>query len=336
MIDSNRIRASLCGTCLDSLTEIWINRVNQIFVQQPHGDWTKWLTAIRDLPNIQVDKVDLNCSHITVQSDAKVERDVLAELKQNLMLLHPWRKGPFNLFGLTINSEWRSDMKWSRIKDSISSLDGRLVLDVGCGNGYYLWRMLGAGARIAMGIDPTQLFLAQFEAIARYVNVPNAFILPIKSEDLVVPGMLGVQSGFDTVFSMGIYYHRREPIDHLRELFRILRPGGELVLETLIIEGQEDRELIPHERYAQMRNVWSLPTVIRLENMLRESGFENVKLVNKSKTTSHEQRTTNWMTFDSLADFLDPENSDKTVEGYQAPVRACMIAKRPMGGLQYN
>lgn len=336
MIDSNRIRTTLCGTCLHSLTDIWINRSNQILVQRAHGDWAKWLAAIRDLPDIQVDKVDLDCSHITAQSDAKVDRDVLSQLKQNLMTLHPWRKGPFDLFGLAIDSEWRSDMKWNRIKDSISPLDGRLVLDVGCGNGYYLWRMLGAGARMAMGIDPTQLFLAQFEAIARYVNVPNAFILPVKSEDLAVPDMLVEQSGFDTVFSMGIYYHRREPIVHLRELFIMLRPGGELVLETLIVEGQEDRELVPQERYAQMRNVWSLPTITRLGNMLRESGFENINLVSKCKTTSQEQRTTNWMTFDSLTDFLDPEDSDKTVEGYQAPVRACMIARRPVGGLHYN
>ena len=119
---------------------------------------------------------------------------------------------------------------------------------------------------------------------------------------------------------------------HLNELFRYLKPGGELVLETLIIEGDRDTELVPVSRYAQMRNVWTLPTVVRLENMLCEAGFENIQLANKTKTTTLEQRGTRWMRFDSLSNFLDPDDHDLTVEGYQAPLRACMIAKRPSTG----
>ena len=285
------------------------------------------------LPTIDTRHIELDRRHITTKSANPVDTITLRKLESGLMALHPWRKGPFNLFGLEIDSEWRSDMKWDRIKQWISPLEGREVLDVGCGNGYYLFRMLGAGAKLAMGIDPTQLFIAQFAAISRYLPVPGTFILPMKSEDLLATWGIDDGGGFDTVFSMGILYHRRTPISHLNELFTFLKPGGELVLETLIIEGDKDTELVPESRYAQMRNVWSLPTVARLENMLNRAGFEKIQLATKTKTTPLEQRRTCWMYFDSLSDFLDPDDPGLTVEGYQAPLRACMIARRPVKGL---
>nr|WP_169730591.1 DUF1698 domain-containing protein [Carnimonas nigrificans] len=41
-----------------------------------------------------------------------------------------------------------------------------------------------------------------------------------------------------------------------------------------------------------------------------------------------EQRSTEWMTFQSLKDFLDPEDQHKTIEGYPAPRRALLVATR--------
>ena len=55
---------------------------------------------------------------------------------------------------------------------------------------------------------------------------------------------------------MGVLYHRRSPIDHLLELKGCLQTGGELVLETLVIDGGLGEVLVPENRYAKMRNVW--------------------------------------------------------------------------------
>ncbi len=46
-------------------------------------------------------------------------------------------------------------------------------------------------------------------------------------------------------------------------------------------------------------------------------------------TTTEEQRRTEWMVTESLADFLDPNDRSKTVEGYPAPQRAVLIARKP-------
>ena len=132
---------------------------------------------------------------------------------------------------------------------------------------------------------------------------------------------------FDTVFSMGILYHRKSPIDHLIELKDLLNDGGELVLDTLVVEGDEGHCLMPHGRYAKMRNVWFIPSTEMLLLWLRRTGFKNPRLVNLNRTSLQEQQRTDWMDWESLEDFLNPTDSNRTVEGYPAPLRATLVAE---------
>ncbi len=200
----------------------------------------------------------------------------------------------------------------------------RSVLDVGCGNGYHMWRMLGEGARLTVGIDPSHLFLIQFEAIRKLMgDDQRAHLLPLGIEQL--PKL----EAFDTVFSMGVLYHRRSPLDHLVQLKDQLVSGGELVLETLVIEGDENAVLVPTSRYAQMRNVYFFPSAKALKVWLELVGFKDVRIVDENVTSVDEQRTTDWMTHNSLPDYLDPNDPSKTVEGYPAPRRAVLVATKP-------
>ena len=247
------------------------------------------------------------------------------QLRTQLEALHPWRKGPFELFGVAVDTEWRSDLKWGRLEQQIEPLKGRTVLDVGCGNGYYALRMMGAGASMVIGVDPNLLFLAQFQAVTQFLQRPvPVHLIPVGLE--AVPQNL---QRFDTAFSMGVLYHRRSPIDHLYSLRGVLRSGGELVLETLVIDGGRGEVLVPEGRYAKMRNVWFIPSVEELILWLERVGFRNVRCLNQSTTTVEEQRSTPWMRFESLSDFLDPQDSSRTIEGDQAPQRALLSAVAP-------
>jgi tRNA (mo5U34)-methyltransferase len=133
---------------------------------------------------------------------------------------------------------------------------------------------------------------------------------------------------FDTTFSMGVLYHRKSPINHLMELKNLLAPKGELVLETLIIDGDENQVLVPKGRYAQMRNVWFIPSAKALELWLTKCGFKNVRTVDINQTNLKEQRATPWMHFHSLENYLDPNDINKTIEGYPAPKRVIVIANK--------
>lgn len=285
-----------------------------------NNDIAKWQKAINDFPSISPSVIDLNNSTIKIGTEKDCSNEERNKLRDQLMNLHPWRKGPYNLFGNFIDTEWRSDWKWDRIKDYIAQLKNRDVLDVGCGNGYHCWRILGEEARSVIGIDPFLLSIFQFEAVKHFLDDKPIWILPYKMEEFPQS-----TNYFDTIFSMGVLYHRRSPFDHLIELRDSLRNGGELILETLVIDGKLGEVLVPEKRYAKMRNVWFIPTTLTLELWLKRVGFKNIRLIDVTKTTTEEQRKSEWMTFESLPDFLNPQNPNLTVEGYPAPKRAVII-----------
>ena len=304
----------------------WLNTLPQQLTDwqnAEHGDFERWVKALNKITDIKPDNIDIT-SQVSITNNQPFALGEQKKLESLLRTFHPWRKGPYHVHGLDIETEWRSDWKWDCAFPHISDLKHRSVLDVGCGNGYHMWRMLGAGARLCVGIDPSHLFLIQFEAIRKLMGGDQrAHLLPLGIEQL--PEL----KAFDTVFSMGVLYHRRSPLDHLLQLKNQLVSGGELVLETLVIEGNENAVLVPTDRYAQMRNVYFFPSAKALKVWLEKCGFIDVKIVDENVTSTEEQRSTNWMTHNSLPDYLDPNDPNKTVEGYPAPRRAILIAKNP-------
>ncbi|MGC9385627.1 MAG: tRNA 5-methoxyuridine(34)/uridine 5-oxyacetic acid(34) synthase CmoB [Hydrogenovibrio sp.] len=292
-----------------------------------NGNLPRWQPALDCIMQFPAsDQAWLNQAVVTAGSKDFSEAD-RASLTDALRALMPWRKGPFTLEGIHIDTEWRSDWKWDRVAPHLAPLEGRKVLDIGCGSGYHLWRMLGEGAELAIGVDPSLLFMTQFLAVKHFVgDAQPAFFLPLTLEQLPAQPQSDV---FDTVFSMGVLYHRRSPIDHILDLKRQLRSGGELVLETLVVPDDYGQLLVPSDRYAQMNNVWFIPSVAELQRWLEKCGFKKVRCVDLNQTSIEEQRATEWMEWNSLQDFLDPSDPNKTLEGYPAPRRAVLIAEKP-------
>lgn len=321
MIDYHPLYELLIERNAEHWSAILPDQIQQKLNPEAHGNFSKWNAAVEQLPIPKNPSIQLDNEGFKIGQAGELSTQEWQQLDAGLKNLFPWRKGPYDLFGLHLDTEWRSDWKWERIKDHIAPLDNRLVLDVGCGNGYHCWRMLGAGAKMVVGVDPVQLHVLQFQAIRRLYGEAPVYVLPLTLEE--IPEKTSI---FDSVFSMGVLYHRRSPIDHLMDLRNCLRSGGELVLETLVIEGKLGEVLVPEGRYARMRNVWFLPTCDTLVSWMKRCGFQNIRVVDINQTSMQEQRSTPWMAFNSLQDFLNPDNPDLTIEGHPAPRRATIIA----------
>ncbi len=315
---------------LDSPLSHWLQTLPALMEEWQrngkHGEFDKWCRLLGKLPTTEIATFSLKES-VTLGSENDVNDYTQKQIEGLLRQFMPWRKGPFHIHGIHIDTEWRSDWKWDRVVPHISSLKGRNVLDVGCGSGYHMWRMLGEEANRVIGIDPTQLFLIQFQAIKHFAQHPqitseNIHFLPMGIEDMQP------LKAFDTVFSMGVLYHRKDPMAFLTQLKDQLRKGGELILETLVVDGDKNTVLMAGERYAQMRNVWFLPSTAALTVWLARLGFENIRVVDVNHTTLDEQRSTSWMETQSLKDFLNPEDITRTIEGYPAPQRAVIVANK--------
>lgn len=284
-----------------------------------HGDLPRWLGCLAALPAATPSTVQMG-EAITVGDPCDLTALDGQRLAVALRGLLPWRKGPFALFGLDIDAEWRADRKWGRIAPHLE-LGGKRVLDVGCGNGYYGWRMLEAGAESVAGVDPSLLAVLQHAAVAYYAGAAGFagnLVLPLRLQDLPPA------APFDVVFSLGVVYHRRDGAEHVRALARHAHHGSVLVLESIVAA----EPLRPKGRYARMRNVHLIPTVELLRGWLAAAGFRRAELVSLATTTTAEQRTTPWMPFESLAQALAPRCPSRTVEGYPAPRRAAIVARR--------
>jgi len=290
----------------------------------------KWLTwknivpyqeAIKKLPSHEDVEVTLaDTVQITIPNLSKEEA---LQIKETALLMKPWRKGPFGVNDLFIDSEWQSQIKYNLLEPHFDLKD-KIVGDIGCNNGYYLFRMLSHKPKKLIGFDPSAIYYSQFQFMNHY----------IKSD--IVYELLGVEHvefyehKFDTLFCLGVLYHRSDPVAMLKSLFKGLNKGGELILDTFMIDGDEEICLTPRDRYSKIPNIYFVPTVPALINWCHRAGFESVEVLETMVTEANEQRKTEWIDTQSLEDYLDPNDKTKTVEGYPAPKRVYIKAMKAL------
>ena len=307
------------GHCRDDLKALITKKQTQLL--RSYGVEHEMRRLLAQLPDVSPQDMDLDQDIIRIGRPGDMDEETRNQFHDLLKKAHPWRKGPFDLFGIHIDTEWQSYIKWNRLKNRIAPLSGRRILDIGSSSGYYMFRMVPQNPHLILGVEPYIRFYAQYRILQNYIAAKNVCTIPAKLEELP-----RIKAYFHTVFCMGILYHRKSPIETLESIHHMMQKNGELILETLIIQGNDYLILAPEDRYAKMRNVYFIPTVNCLTAWLRRAGFDHIRCVDISPTTETEQRKTEWVNTESLSDFLDPDDLTRTVEGYPAPVRAILIA----------
>jgi len=295
--------------------------LNQL--RQERQKWLTWKNikpyqdAIATLPVYSEVKVTLGDS-VTVEIVAMDEKEA-EQIEATARLMLPWRKGPFGINDLFIDSEWQSQIKYNLLEPHFDLKD-KIVGDIGCNNGYYLFRMLSHAPKKLIGFDPSAIYYSQFQFIDHFVRSEIVYEL------LGVEHVEFYEHKFDVLFCLGVLYHRADPVGMLKSLFKGLNKGGELILDTFMIDGDDEICLTPKDRYSKIPNIYFVPTVNALKNWCYRAGFETVEVLETMVTESNEQRKTEWIQTQSLEDFLDPNDPSKTVEGYPAPKRVYIKA----------
>jgi len=293
-----------------------IHTTKQAWVNQNKKGFLRYRTPFQSLSSLKAERVDCTGDTVTIGHRDEIPAETRHQLIHSLHQFMPWRKGPFSVFGVEIDAEWRSERKWNRLSPFLPDLADKVICDVGCNNGYYMFRMHPRSPRLVIGLEPSVQHYYCFKALNAMAGLTNLHI-----DLLGVEHLHHFAETFDVIFLMGIIYHRPSPVDVLRDLFGALTPGGTLILESQAIPGNKPVALFPEKTYAKVPGTYFVPTGPCLINWMKRAGFSGVELFCNHPMNQTEQRATEWMIFESYQDFIDPDDSSRTVEGYPAPVR---------------
>lgn len=197
-----------------------------------------------------------------------------------------------------------------------NDLTGKLVLDVGAWDGYWTFEALKRGAAHVTAIDDFSDTLGLDAAKNRtawgtfdlcraalgYSNDKcNRWNMSIYDVGVNYP------KSFDVIFLFGTIYHLRHPLLALDRLFESCKPGGEIYIESAILDdyspyrggigkgypSDENRQIVmefyPENEYGDNPSNWFVPTLACLGHMVRAAGFTDVmgwKLIDQPKHIS--------------------------------------------------
>jgi len=293
------------------------------WINQDKKGFLRYRSLLHTVHHLRASSCDFSTDVVRIGSTEDLTLREQQSVQEVLRGFMPWRKGPFSVFGVGVDAEWRSERKWNRIIPELPDLTGTVIADIGCNNGYYMFRMAQHQPAFVLGFEPYVQHYYTF-------NTLNAFA----GQDRLRVELLGIEhlslfpESFDVVFCLGILYHRPSPLDALRDLHTALKTGGTLFIESQAIPGDDPVALFPHTTYAKAPGTWFVPSAPCLHNWLVRTGFRNVRLFHDHAMSSEEQRRTPWMTFESYEDFIDKDNPAFTIEGYPAPRRVFFKAEK--------
>ncbi|MDH5719863.1 MAG: tRNA 5-methoxyuridine(34)/uridine 5-oxyacetic acid(34) synthase CmoB [Spirochaetia bacterium] len=313
------LKSYLSQTNLEALGQILKQKYDKI----KDNRYKVFIDALNNLSLLKTAVKDYKNSVVKIGSKDELSPKAAENLYKLLKLFVPWRKGPFSLFGIDIDAEWRSDLKWERFLPFIDDMRDKTICDIGANSGYYMFRAAHYSPKLVLGVDPTIRFWLTFKFLQSYANEKSLYYEPFGFEELNY-----FNEFFDIIFCMGIVYHHKDPLDALKKSFDALKPGGQILVESLGYDSADSIAFFPGKKYAGVSGVWFVPSETCLENWLIRAGFSDVQCRYNLLMEEKEQRETKWAPGKSFIDFIDKKDSSKTTEGFLRPRRLYFTARK--------
>jgi tRNA (mo5U34)-methyltransferase len=298
-------------------------RKKQQWINRPKKGFLRYRKPCASVSHLHARHCDFTGDTVIIGRENEISKQQRSRVEDVLRGFMPWRKGPFKIFDIPIDAEWRSERKWNRILPELPDLENKIIGDIGCNNGYYMFRMLPHQPRLVLGFEPYVQHYYTFRTLNNFAQKKN-----LRIELLGIEHLQLFPDSFDVLFCLGILYHRQSPIDALRDIFTSLKAGGTVIIESQAIAGEQSMALFPERTYAKVPGTWFVPTASCLNSWLNRCGFTGIKQFCMHPMSNQEQRKTDWMVFESYDDFIDDSDPSKTVEGYPAPWRVFFKATK--------
>jgi ubiquinone/menaquinone biosynthesis C-methylase UbiE len=139
---------------------------------------------------------------------------------------------------------------------------GDLVADVGTGTGFIAEAALDAGARV-VGVDASDAMLAQararFDGRPFETRIGDVQALPLAAGEA------------DAVVANMVLHHAPEPPQAIREMARVLKPGGTLVITDADTHTHEWLRTEQHDRWLGFDRA-------QVAQWFHDAGLENVSV----------------------------------------------------------
>ncbi len=285
-----------------------------------HEKYIFFLSLLSKLKGVECDS---SSPEVRIGLGTQLSKSQKIDLQYCLRLFIPWKKGPFNFFNIKVHSEWNSSLKWERIKPYLGPLEGENIADIGCHNGYFMFKMLPLKPKQVVGFDPVIKLFYNFHFIQNFVQSPELIFEPLGVEHI-----RHYRSYFHKVLCLGILYHLKDPVTALLKIHRSLKSGGKIIVDCQGIIGEGSYCLFPSKKYAGAGGVWFVPTKECVINWLKRAQFKEIFCFYDEALDCTEQKPSSWAPVASLEHYLKKEDSSLTVEGYPAPRRFYLVGTK--------
>ncbi len=178
--------------------------------------------------------------------------------------------------------QWESMRGGSYDEEVLKRLDKRGVLqksmtlvELGAGDGYFS-RILSRKVKKVLAVDISSKMLMELERKAEEAGLKNIYTIEGDSCDMPIE-----DESADMVFSYMFLHHIEEPMLAIKDMKRVLRPGGKVFLADL-------REHSNVELKERMNDIWQGFSLNDVRGWFEKAGFRNILFdtVNKKQKAS--------------------------------------------------
>lgn len=179
----------------------------QAWINQPKKGFLRYREPMESVAHLRASTLDLGGDAVQIGKREDLSDQEHEQVLQVLKGFMPWRKGPFSVFDIDIDTEWQSWRKWNRLLPEMPELKDKVVADIGCNNGYYMFRMAAQAPKFVLGFEPYVHHYYTFKALNSFAGLENLSIDLLGIEHLPL-----FPTCFDVIFCLGILYHRPSPL----------------------------------------------------------------------------------------------------------------------------